>query len=120
MKLDFPSAYRSDRQRAAEERRNEQLAMDAVQKSEFLRRIREEEAEERAWGKVVFGLWCAADTRLRELEDARDSHAPKTVSDPWDETFCNAITEIHRVRKICDDLWWAYVNLGRDQFSMYI
>lgn len=112
--------YKSSRQQAMEERRKQSLIENAIVHSEKLRKIEHERVEQRAWKKVLFGIWCTLDRRLSELEDQRDANRPHTFSDGWNSEFCEAVREIPEVRRACEDVWYAYINIDRPEFSEYV
>lgn len=114
MKLDIKGPYASDRQRRHEEMRRQQIADAAARGSDFLRRLRNEEAEKNARGKVLFGLWWMLHRRLTELEEQRDLHAPKHPGDEWDGAFCEAIREIPAARDAAREMWLNYTACGKD------
>ena len=118
---DVPAGpFASERQRRFEEQRKAKSIEAARQQSSLLQKLDRERAEQKAWNKVLFCLEYMLDKRLEELEHDRDEHAPKNDDDEWDETFRNAIEKISEVRRARDDVYFAYLNMDRDEFSDWI
>ena len=85
----------------------------AHQKSDLLRKLANDRAEEKARSSSLLCLWYICDGRLREYEDIRDSHAPKHPDDPWDDAFCESVRMIPALRELCRDVWFEYCNIDR-------
>jgi len=115
-----PGMSVSERQRMAEERQKKIIADNAKQQSEVLRNIEHERVEQKAQTKLLFCLWYMMDKKLEELEKIRDTNAPKTPDEPWNEQFCTAVEKIPEVKRLCNDLWFAYTNNDRPEYENYV
>lgn len=115
-----PDHFVSRRREAMETKKRMDIVSKAVEQSQLLRRIRHEEAENRAMVKILFFAWCIADMTLERLENQRNEHTPKDKDDEWDEQFTQAVNEIPGVKRICNDLWFAYTVVGKGQFWNWI
>ena len=117
---DIPDRYISDRQRANEERKIQQLSEYALAESDVLRKIEEKKHEAKLRKKVLFCLWYALDRSLHKLEQIRDEHAPKNANDEWDDAFCKAIEKMPELRDACEDVWFTYLNIDRPEYFDYV
>ena len=115
-----PGHFANPHFRAFEEKQRQMRIEKARQESEVLRRIRIEETERKAEEKLCFCLWYMLDVRLGELEKQRDEHTPTDRDADWDETFCEAIRDIPRVREMRQELWHMYLNLNRPEFADWL
>lgn len=110
----------SPRQRLAEERHMQKMIEEARQESEVLQAIERKRNEQRILSKHIFLVWFTLDKCLQRLEEQRDKNVPRTVDEDWNQDFCNAICKIPEVRSLCKELWNAWCNFNRDEFSEWI
>lgn len=104
--------YRSDREARFEAMRKKAIA-ENTQKSEVLLKRELERRTECIYEKCLFCLWFMLDKELERLEKIRDEHEPKSMQDEWDDTFCYSAEKIHKVRELCNDIWFEYINYNR-------
>jgi hypothetical protein len=58
--------------------------------------------------KQLFAEWEKAEEYVYILERVRDTNAPKTPDDDWNDAFCLAIEMIPDAKRYADDCWWNY------------
>lgn len=112
--------YFIEKQKQFEQKKRESLIEHARQESALIRKIEEERAGLKAQERLLFRLWCMADSVLMHLEQQRDRHTPHSFDDEWDEQFCEAVRKIPDIRRLCNDLWFAWNNVNRHEFCMWI
>lgn len=112
--------YFLEKQRQFEQQKRQSLIEQARQESKLLRKLEEEREGMRRDGLLLFRLWSIADRVLTALEQQRKEYEPKDPDAPWDEKFCDAIRKIPEIRRLCDDLWFAWMNVDRPEFWTWI
>ena len=112
--------YFIEKQKQFEQIKRQNIIDHARQESELLRKIEEDRARQKAQNLLLFRMWSMADCVLMHLEQQRDSHEPKHIDDEWDEDFCNAIRKIPDIRRLRDDLLFAWTNIDRHEYCQWI
>lgn len=115
---DIPDGpYLSDRQRMAEERRRQKTIDKAKQQSALLQQLEQAREERRLNSMTLYELWRTMDERLEELVRIRDEQMPKDPNMPVSDDLAEIIFRIKDLEILCNDLYFAWLNYDRPEFS---
>ena len=115
---DIPDGpYLSDRQRMAEERRRQKTIDKAKQQSALLQQLEQAKEEHRLNSMTLYELWRTMDERLEELVRIRDEQMPKDPDAHISDDLAEIIFRIKDLESLCNDLYFAWLNYDRPEFS---
>lgn len=116
----IPDRFYENPRIKAQQERQKQKRIEAQQKaSAYVRKRLHEETELRAQGKLLLCLICILDVQLMSMQDRRKAIEP-TRDDEWSDQFCQLIVSIARLKYMIHELWFAYLNVDRPQFAIYM
>lgn len=118
--MKIPDRFYDNPRLKAQQERQKQKRIEAQRKaSAYVQKRLHEETELKAQGKLLLCLIYILDVQLMSMQGRRDAVEPARDGE-WSEQFCQLIVSIARLKHVIHELWFAYLNVDRPQFVIYM